>query len=134
MSRRMQGLMTEEGLPYCDRTMTYNSRLAQELAKWAESNGKGDEIHGAIFGAYFAKGKNIGKRQVLLEIAQDLGLPVAEAEVVLEKRSYQEAVDHDWQRCAQLGITGVPTFVINSSALVGAYPYEDLEKLVRKAS
>ena len=34
---RMKGLMDAEGLPYGERTHSYNSRLAQELAKWAET-------------------------------------------------------------------------------------------------
>lgn len=34
---KMTKLMADEGLPYGERTMTYNSRLAKELAKWPES-------------------------------------------------------------------------------------------------
>ena len=45
-NQRMKVNMDREGLPYnADRNMSYNSRLAQELSKWAESKGKGDEIH-----------------------------------------------------------------------------------------
>ena len=43
---RMSRLMQQEGLPYGSRTMTYNSRLAQELGKWAETQPGGDKIHG----------------------------------------------------------------------------------------
>ena len=43
---RMARLMAEEGLPYGERTMTYNSRLAQELAKWAETVPNGEKIQG----------------------------------------------------------------------------------------
>jgi len=41
----MAQLMATEGLPYGDRSMTYNSRLAQELAQWAGSHEDGDRIH-----------------------------------------------------------------------------------------
>ena len=37
MRKRMKELMAEAGLEYGDRTHTYNSRLAQELGKWADS-------------------------------------------------------------------------------------------------
>jgi predicted DsbA family dithiol-disulfide isomerase len=43
---RLKQVADELGLPLGDRKMTFNSRLAQELAKWAESKGKGDEFHG----------------------------------------------------------------------------------------
>lgn len=131
----MKTLMEEEGLPYnSERNMTYNSRLGQELAKWAEGKDKGEEIHDHIFRAYFVEAKNIGRREVLVEIAQKVGLPVDEAEEVLLSRSFKEAVDTDWGRCAKLGLTAVPTFVVGRHALVGAHPYEALEKLLLRAS
>ncbi len=131
----MKTLMEEEGLPFTsERGMTYNSRLAQELAKWAESKGKGYEIHDPIFRAYFVETKNIAEHEVLLDIASKIGLPLDEAEEVLLKRTFKEAVDKDWERCAALNVTAVPTFVVNGHGLVGAYPYEELEKLVLKAS
>jgi predicted DsbA family dithiol-disulfide isomerase len=132
---RMKGLMDEEGLPYnSERTMSYNSRLAQELAKWAESKGKEDEIHDAIFRAYFVDTKNIGKPEVLVEIAKTIGLAADEATDVLVSRSFKEAVDADWQRCDAFRVTAVPTFLAGRYMLIGAHPYEDLEKLVQRAS
>jgi predicted DsbA family dithiol-disulfide isomerase len=131
----MKTLMEEEGLPYnTERKMTYNSRLAQELAKWAEGKGKEDEFHDRTFHAYFVEGKNIGSREVLVEIAAAAGLPADEATDVLQSRSFKEAVDTDWKRCAQLGINAVPTFLAGRYLLVGAQPYEALEKLIRRAS
>lgn len=131
----MKALMDGEGLPYnSERNMTYNSRLAQELAKWAESQGKGDEIHDPIFRAFFVEVKNIGKPEVLIEIAKEVGLSAGKAMDVLLSRSFKEPVDQDWARCAELGVTGVPTFLAGRHALVGAYPYEQLERLVLKVA
>jgi predicted DsbA family dithiol-disulfide isomerase len=135
---RMKALMEQEGLPYnSERDMTYNSRLAQELAKWAESKGKGYEIHDPLFRAFFVAAKNIGDREVLADIAKQLGLPAydeMEAMDALVSRSFKPAVDDDWRRCAQIGVTAVPTFVIGDYGLVGAQPYEELERLVSKAA
>jgi predicted DsbA family dithiol-disulfide isomerase len=132
---RMRALMEQEGLPYnSERDMTYNSRLAQELAKWAESKGKGYEIHDPLFRAFFVAAKNIGDREVLADIAKNAGLPAEEAIDALLSRSFKAAVDDDWRRCAGLGVTAVPTFLIGRYALVGAHPYEELEKLVVKAA
>ena len=131
----MKSLMERERLPYNgERNMSYNSRLAQELAKWAESRGKGYEIHDPLFRAYFVDVKNIGKTEVLAAVAREAGLPKDEAEEALVSRSFKDAVDADWKRCAELGVTAVPTFLIGRSALVGAHPYEELEKLVQRAS
>ena len=132
---RMKTLMEEEGLPYnSGRDRTYNSRLAQELAKWAESQGKGDEIHDPIFRAYFVEAKNIAQPEVLAEIAKSIGLPADEAVEALMSRSFKEAVDKDWRRCAELGVNAVPTFLAGRYPLVGAHPYEELERLVLRAA
>jgi predicted DsbA family dithiol-disulfide isomerase len=120
----------EEGLPFGPRDKTYNSRLAQELGKWAESKGRGQAYHDAVFRAYFAEGRNIGQLSELLALAGSLSLPVEEARKVLEERSFKDLVDADWQRSYRMGVQAVPTFLLNGQFLVGAVPYEALEKLL----
>ncbi len=133
MQAQMRARMAAEGLPYGERKMTYNSRLAQELAKWAETRAGGEAIHDALFRAYFVDGRNIGDPQVLLEIAEALGLPREEAKDVLEKRTFKAAVDEDWEKSRRYGVTGVPTFVVGQRGVVGAQPYEVLAELVEQA-
>ncbi len=118
------------GLPFGERERTYNSRLAQELGKWAESKGKGYEFHNAIFQAYFVYGQNIGKINVLVEIAESVNLNGKDAQKILQDRVYKEAVDLDWKRSYELRITAVPTFLFNHQVLVGAQKYEALENLL----
>ena len=139
MRERLVSLMEAEGLEYGDRTHTYNSRLGQELAKWAErqpvgvGRGGGGKIHDALYRAYFVDGVNLAKVDELVRIAESLGLSGDEAREVLETRAEQEAVDLDWARSRQLGVTGVPTFMADNQAVVGAQPYEMLEALVTRA-
>lgn len=128
---RLKQVAHELGLPLGERRRSYNSRLAQELAKWAESQGKGDSFHEAVFRAYFVEVKNIGRVEELVSIARSVDLPEKEARSILESRRYQEAVDADWSRSYQLGITGVPTFVIGHRSAVGFQPYEALEQLLK---
>jgi predicted DsbA family dithiol-disulfide isomerase len=52
---------------------------------------------------------------------------------VLESRSFKDAVDADWDKSRQYGVTGVPTFVVGRQGVVGAQPYETLEKLLQEA-
>jgi predicted DsbA family dithiol-disulfide isomerase len=133
MHAQMKARMEAEGLPYGERTMTYNSRLAQELGKWADTQPGGEAIHDALFRAYFVEARDISQPAVLLEIAQQVGLSVDAARQVLEKRTFKDAVDADWKLSREYGITGVPTFVAGGHGVVGAQPYEALEQLVRKA-
>jgi predicted DsbA family dithiol-disulfide isomerase len=129
---RLKQVADELGLPLGDRKKTYNSRLAQELAKWAESEGKGDPFHKAVFRAYFVDGKNIGRVDELVALAKSLGLSGKSARSVLELRAFKETVDSDWLRSYALGITGVPTFVVDQQTTVGFQPYEELEQLLKK--
>jgi predicted DsbA family dithiol-disulfide isomerase len=134
-NQRMKENMDREGLLYnTERNMSYNSRLAQELSKWAELRGKGDDIHPALFRAYFVDVKNIGKVEPLVEIAERVGLPADEATDVLLSRSFKQAVDDDWRRCAAYGVNAVPTFLAGRYMMVGAHPYESLEQLIQKAT
>ena len=128
---RLKRVADELGLPLGERIKTYNSRLAQELAIWAESEGKGDPFHGAVFRAYFVDGKNIGRVDELVILAKSVGLPEKKARSVLELRIFREAVDSDWERSHARGITGVPTFVVDNKATVGFQPYEDLERFLK---
>ena len=95
---RMRGLMAQEGLAYGQRTKTYNSRLAQELGKWADTQPQQGDIHDALFRAYFVDGKNIARIDTLVEVANSVGLAADKARDVLETRQFQAAVDADWQR------------------------------------
>ena len=131
MQAQMRARMAAEGLPYGERTMTYNSRLAQELGKWAQTQSGGEAIHDALFRAYFVDGRNIGDAAVLVEIARSVGLDDAKAREVLKMRTFKAAVDADWEKSRSYGVTGVPTFVMGGRGVVGAQPYEALEQLVQ---
>lgn len=133
MYQRMKGLMDAEGLPYERRTHTYNSRLAQELGKWADTQPGGAALHEALYKAYFVEARNIGDPEILVEIAASVGLPADEARAVLDERRFKDAIDADWAKSHQYGVTGVPTFVAGRYGVVGAQPYEVLEQLVEKA-
>ena len=127
---QMKSLMEQEGLPYGERTHTYNSRLAQEIGAWADTQEGGNVMHDALYRAYFVNTKNIGDPDVLLEIVEANGLLVNEARKVLEERTFKDVVDEDWSKSRQYGVTGVPTFVAAGHGVVGAQPYETLEKFL----
>jgi predicted DsbA family dithiol-disulfide isomerase len=124
--------MEAEGLPYGDRQRTFNSRLAQELGKYGDQRGM-PQIHDALYRAYFVHGLNLAEADVLVNAAAGVGIAPEEASQVLARRTMRAAVDADWVRSRTLGITGVPTFIVNGQRLVGAQPYEVLEQFVESA-
>ena len=133
MRAQMRARMAAEGLPYGNRSMTYNSRLAQELGAWADGQPGGEAIHDALFRAYFVDARDISDPAVLVEIATSVGLPAEAAREVIEKRTHKAMIDADWEKSHEYGVTGVPTFVIGRNGVVGAQPYEALEQLVAQA-
>jgi predicted DsbA family dithiol-disulfide isomerase len=119
-------------LPFGDRKMTYNSRLAQELGKWAEQMGKGDAFHDAVFRAYFADSHNIADANILGDVAASVGLDAEEAHAVLTARTFKEAVDTDWTHAYESRVTAVPTFLMNAQTLAGAQPFNVLTNFMLK--
>jgi len=126
----LRRVAAECGLPFGMRDKTFNSRRAQELGKWAESLGRGEDFHMAVFRAYFVDGLNIAKVPVLTRLVEALNLDGAEAEGVLTEGTFKQLVDQDWAYSRTHGITAVPTFMVDGRTIVGAQPYEALEKLV----
>lgn len=122
--------MDAEGLPYGERTMTWNSRLAQELGAWGDTQPGGDQLHDILYRAYFVDNQNIGDVEVLVSLAESAGLDSAAARDVLESRAFSEQVDNDWRRARDIGITGVPSFVSRDLCVVGCQPYEVLMRFV----
>ncbi len=129
MMQNLREKAKELGLRLGNREKTYNSRLAQELGKWAETKNAGDAFHKEAFKIYFVDGKNFAKLPVLLDLAKLAGLNREEAEPVILKRTFKKAVDEDWALSFKNGIKAVPTFVMDNDQLVGAQNYSTLERL-----
>ena len=91
----MTELMRQEGLPYGHRSMTYNSRLAQELATWADTQPGVEGIHLALFQAYFVDNINLAMTDHLVAIATTTGLDPQGSREVLQTRGMRAAVDED---------------------------------------
>jgi predicted DsbA family dithiol-disulfide isomerase len=126
----MQQVAKQLGLPFGKRERIYNSRLAQEVGKWAEKKGQGEEYHRALFHAYFAECENIAEATTLEAIGSQLDFDITEIREVIASRAFRDEVDEDWQRSRRLGIHAVPTFVISESQLVGAQPYDKLAQFL----
>ena len=134
MQAKLIQMAAAEGLPIAERSRTYNSRRAQELGKWAQEKGKGDAFRHAVYRAFFVAGRNIALVDELSAIAEEAGLSALEARSVLETGSYGPAVDADWERSSQLGITAVPTHICEGRRIVGFTGYDAFVRLMGKAN
>lgn len=130
MMQRVYQVAKELDLPFGQRTRTFNSRRAQELGKWAEEQGAGEAFHMAVYHAYFVDGCNIALPAELAAIASRVGLNADMALQVLDTQSYAAAVDDDWRRASELGVTAVPTGIFRQHALVGFQPYVNYRRLI----
>jgi predicted DsbA family dithiol-disulfide isomerase len=128
---RLEGIADELSLPFGHRTMTYNSRKAQELGKWAEEMGCGEAFHRAVYHAYFAEGKNISRIDILTDIAQTVGQNPEVAREAIESGRYAAKVEADWNKASILGVTAVPTSIYGEEALVGFQEYDAFQRLIQ---
>ena len=133
MHKNMKVRMDAEGLPYGKRTHTYNSRNAQELGKWADTQNNGEAYHDALYRAYFVDARNISEIDVLVDVAQSAGLDGIAALESLQKHNFKDEIDKDWEKSKKYGFNGVPTFLAGGFSVAGAQPYETLEYFVKEA-
>ena len=130
-------IMRGEGLNYGQRTHTYNSRIAQELAKYIESldldrgSELGSQFRAGVFRAYFERGENIAKAEVLQKICHQIGLLELEVEIALSDPKASAAVDEDWAYCRKMKVSGVPAFRFGEHWVHGCRGVDALESLIR---
>ena len=105
MYARMKGLMDTEGLPYGRRTHTYNSRLAQELGKWADTQPGGEALHDALYRAYFVDARNIGDPADLQALAVEAGLEEGDVADVLAGDTYRDRVLGSTAQAQSIGVS-----------------------------
>jgi predicted DsbA family dithiol-disulfide isomerase len=130
IAAKYAALAAELGLPFVARDMVYNSRPAHEIGYWAAARQKAEAWHTAVFQAYYARGRNISAPEELADMAVSIGLPRDAAIEVLAKGNYAGQVDQDLALAAQANIIAAPTFIIGDARLVGAQPYEKLQRFV----
>jgi predicted DsbA family dithiol-disulfide isomerase len=90
-----------------------NTFDAHRLAKWADTKGLEPEITDRFMQAYFSEGKNLSDYETLAALAAEVGLDRNEALDVLKKQAYADVVQSQITEGHQVGVQGVPFFVIN---------------------
>lgn len=132
--RRLWGRMSEEGqalgVELRQPWIVPWTRKAHELAFHATENDCFEEIHEAIFRAYLIEGRDIGRVDILVEIARNGGLDPQDTKAVLDVDRYREAVEEARAKGLGIGINTLPTLVWNEKKLEGNPDSETLRSFL----
>lgn len=117
-----------------DALQAGNTFLAHQLLHFASKHDLQDAMKARLFDAYFAEGRLMSDLETLVELAAEVGLEADTVREVLTDERYGPEVRSDEQLASQLGIRGVPFFVIDQKyALNGAQPPEVLLQALTQA-
>ncbi len=115
------------------RGRIYNTFDAHRLLHWAELEGRQAALKHALFEAYFTDGKNPSDHEVLIELAQRVGLDAARARAILASDAYAAEVRQQERFYQERGIHSVPAIIINDRHLIsGGQPAEVFEQALRQ--
>jgi predicted DsbA family dithiol-disulfide isomerase len=111
---RLTQTAAAEGLTFrFDVSKSGNTFNAHRLLHLAGERGLQDEVKERLMQAYFSEAEPIGDVEALVRLVAEVGISSAEARAVLSSEAYSEEVRAEEREAAELGINGVPFFVID---------------------
>lgn len=123
----------DEGVTFAfDRmSRTPNTRRAHALIARAGELGLGDAMAEELFRAYFEEGADVGDTAILVAAAAKVGIDETAAREIIDNDAIIQAVAALEARAAQLGVSGVPFFIIQEKfAVSGAQPAENWKQIL----
>jgi predicted DsbA family dithiol-disulfide isomerase len=122
MFAHVTGIAAADGLVLdFDRAIAANTFDSHRLIAWAAAQDRQADMLDALQRAHFAEGVDLGSRPALAAVAGGIGLDRAAALAHLESEAGTGAVNADLTEARELGITSVPTLVIDGKyAIQGA--------------
>ncbi|NMB91063.1 MAG: DsbA family oxidoreductase, partial [Chloroflexi bacterium] len=122
---RLKRMADAAGMDMVFATRLPNTRLAHEATEYARQEGRQFAFHQAVFDQFYGQGQDISRWEVLREAAVQVGLDADEMQRQVESGRFTTRVNALVHEAQRIGVTGVPTYVINERyAVVGAQPYE----------
>ncbi len=114
---------------------TPNTIDAHRLVHWSGLDGRQTAVVSALFKAYFDEGRDIGDREVLLDIAAATGLDRAVTGRLIGSDADIDDIKARDRNARERGVSGVPTFVVaNQHVVVGAQPPELWDRVIEEAA
>lgn len=131
---RVLPLAAEVGVRMAMPPVQPRTRRTHEAAHWARSIGRFDDYHAAVLTAFFERGEDIGEVDVLVSVADALGLPGAELRQALVSRAFEQHVVDDEEEAKELDVGSVPAFIADGRfGVIGVQPVQVLRELVERA-
>ncbi|RBP08054.1 DsbA family oxidoreductase [Rossellomorea aquimaris] len=116
-----------------DTSIPTNTFDAHRLTNYAKTKGKETELTEILLHAHFTLSKHIGDKETLVRLAEQAGLDAEESQAVLEGDEFTQDVRADEEEARQIGVQGVPFFVINRKyAISGAQPSDVFLSSIQK--
>jgi predicted DsbA family dithiol-disulfide isomerase len=113
--------------------VTPNTLDAHRLIHWAQLEGRQTPVVAALFRAYWREGRDIGAREVLLDLAGGAGLDREMTLRLFESGADVEDIRARDAHARERGVTGVPTFVVaNRHVVPGAQPPEFWSQVIEE--
>ena len=123
----------EYGLTFCDVMTLSNSRKSLIVGEYSRKIGKNEEFTDAVFKAYFEECLDIGKEEVIIDLAKKVGFTKNDVESALEDHLLQKVYLNNCLEAKKHNVTGVPTFIINDKyTIVGAQSEQTFVELFEK--
>ena len=130
---RLSDMARAHGLKFASTERIYNTRIAHEATEYAREHDKGNEFHRVVFRKVYAEGLDISQWDILRSAAEEVGLDAEDMQAVVDGGKYTAEVAAQVRGAQEIGVTGVPTYVINDRyAIVGAQPYEAFQRALAK--
>jgi predicted DsbA family dithiol-disulfide isomerase len=135
MHAQVTEMAKNAGLEYhLDKSVMANSFKAHRVIALAKEKGLGDLAEECLFHATFIGGKDFGDTEVLKEIGLEIGLSSDEVDEALTNDVYAYQVTSDINEAREIGVTGVPFFVIDRKyAVSGAQAPQSFLQAIKKA-
>ena len=130
-------IAADDGLHFAmDRALRANTRLAHRLllaAELPEDPQQQSALYERLFSAYFCEGLDIGDHDTLVRLAAESGMEPTLAHAALTDSRYDDQLTARLDQAASLGVTAVPTFVIDRQwQIPGAQDVEFFERTIRR--
>ena len=118
-------LAEKMNMPLQKPSIQPRSRLAHEAAKWAGSHDRLAEYNLALFRGFFEFGFDIGDKQILMNLAAEMGLAPESLARALDSHRFTGEVLGDEEEARRIGIRAAPSFVSNSRVLAAGVQTTD---------
>ena len=133
--RQMEERAAGDGLVFkMDGLLSGNTRDAHRLLQLAKARQLQPELMERLHSAYFTEQTSIFDHDALTTLAVETGLDKDEVATVLASEEYGAEVDAEEAAARDLGVTGVPFYVIDRRyGISGAQPAETITQVLEKA-